>query len=339
MLVTSLYPTTDRPEAGAFVARRVQALRDQGVDVEVIATKTYRVGGFRRHLGMLWSALMARGRFDGVEGHVLLPASLIAWFVARSRRIPFVVYAHGSDVVVAARRTPIHLALAKLVARGADRIVTNSADTAAYVEALGASPIVISPGVDFDRFKPGDRAAARARLGLEREPLVAVYVGSLDHRKGADVFAAALGQAPCWKGVLVGAGALRPSLAARFPDLRFEGVVAPDAVPDWMLAADAVVVPSRREPLGLAAIEALASGTPVVASAVGGLRDVVLDGQNGILVPAGDPAAVAAALARLSDPELRTRLGQRGRESVKGHDLSASTAAMAAVWRQVGVET
>jgi glycosyltransferase involved in cell wall biosynthesis len=339
LVVTSLYPTLDRPEAGAFVARRVQALRDRGVDVQVIAAKTYRHGGFRRHLGMLWSALTARGRFDGVEGHVLLPASLIAWFVARSRRVPVVVYAHGSDVAVAARRTPIHLAVAKVVARGADRIVTNSADTAAYVEALGASPIVISPGVDFERFKPGDRGAARARLGLERESLIAVYVGSLDRRKGADVFAAALGQAPPWEGVLVGAGDLRQNLAAQFPDLRFEGVVAPDVVPDWMLAADAVVVPSRREPLGLAAIEALASGTPVIVSAVGGLRDVVVDGENGILVPAGDPAAVAKALLRLSDPALRRHLGQRGRESVKGHDLRASTAAMAAVWRQLGVET
>jgi glycosyltransferase involved in cell wall biosynthesis len=338
MLVTSLYPTADRPEAGVFVAQRVRALRDRGVDVRVIAASTYRNGGLRRHLAMLRSALTARGRFDGVEGHVLFPASLIAWLAARLRRLPLVVYAHGSDVTVVARRTPLHFALARLVARGASKVVTNSADTAGYVAALGAEAVVISPGVDLDRFRPGDRDAARARLGIEAGPLLALYVGSIDLRKGADVFAAAIDRMPGWRGVLVGAGDLRPGLAVGYPGLRFEGAVVPGAIPDWMIAADVVVVPSRREPLGLAAIEALACGTPVVASAVGGLRDVIRDGENGILVPPDDPAAVASALVRLSDPDLRASLSAGSRDSIAAHDLRTSTDAMAAVWRELGVE-
>jgi glycosyltransferase involved in cell wall biosynthesis len=339
LLVTSLYPTADRPEAGAFVAQRVQALRDRGVDVRVIAASTYRHGGFRRHLEMLWRALTARGRFDGIEGHVLFPASLVAWLAARLRGLPLVVYAHGWDVTVAARRTPIHFVLARLVARGASRVVTNSADTAQYVAALGAEAIVISPGVDLDRFRPGDRDAARSRLGIQAGPLLALYVGSIDRRKGADVFAAALDRAPGWRGILVGAGDLRPGLAAQHPGLRFEGTVAPAAIPDWMIAADVVIVPSRREPLGLAAIEALACATPVIASAVGGLRDVVLDGTNGILVPPEDPTAVASALTRLTEPEVRARLSATARASVLGHDLRLATTAMATVWRELGVAT
>ncbi|HEY8870019.1 MAG TPA: glycosyltransferase [Candidatus Limnocylindrales bacterium] len=338
LLITSLYPTADRPEAGPFVAQRVQALRENGVDVRVVAAETYRHGGLRRHVGMLWTAVTARGPFDGVEGHVLFPAGLVAWLAARLRRIPLVVYAHGSDVTIAARRTPIHIVLAKVVARGASRVVTNSADTASYVAALGAEAIVISPGVDLERFRPGDRDAVRATLGIARGALLALYVGSLDTRKGADVFAAALDRTPGWFGILVGTGELRPLLAARYPRLRLEGAVAPAAVPEWMVAADVVVVPSRREPLGLAAVEALACGTPVIASAVGGLRDVVRDGENGILVPPDDPTAISTALTQLSDPAARASLSAAARLSVLGHDLRATTAAMAVVWRKLGVE-
>lgn len=339
LVVTSLYPTDDRPEAGPFVARRVASLRERGVDVGVVAASTYRHGGLRRHVGMAWAALTARGPFDGVEGHVLFPASLVALLVARLRRIPLVVYAHGSDVVVAARRTPVHRALAGLVARGADRVVTNSTDTAAFVRDLGAEAIVVSPGVDMDRFRPGSRQAARDRLGIVGDALLALYVGSLDLRKGADLFAEAVAGAPGWSGALVGTGELARSLQARYPGLRFAGAVLPEAVPDWMVAADVVVVPSRREPLGLAAIEALACATPVIAASVGGLRDVVRDGQNGLLVPPEDALAIRLGLERIAAPGLRAALSSAARESVAQHDLRSTTSAMAEVWRDLGVET
>jgi D-inositol-3-phosphate glycosyltransferase len=111
----------------------------------------------------------------------------------------------------------------------------------------------------------------------------------------------------------------------------------PTEVAAWMRAADVVVVPSRREPLGLAAVEALACGTPVVASSVGGLREVVRDGENGLLIPPEDPGALAAALGRLADNGLRARLGAAGPASVAGHDIRAAAAQMAEVWAELGV--
>jgi glycosyltransferase involved in cell wall biosynthesis len=113
---------------------------------------------------------------------------------------------------------------------------------------------------------------------------------------------------------------------------------APTAeVAAWMRTADVVVVPSRREPLGLAAVEALACGTPVVASKVGGLREVVRDGENGLLIPADDPGALAEALRRLLDAALRARLGAAGPASVAGHDIRTAAAQMAEVWAELGV--
>jgi len=337
LVVTPIYPTPDRPEAGAFVQRRVEALRARGVEVEVLAFPDYRRPGWRRYLGLLLGAVRARPRPDGVEGHVLLWAGLVALLAARLHRRPLLIYAHGLDVRETARRSPVHRLLGRMVARGADEVITNSAATARLVAALGVEAVVIPPGVDTDRFRPGDQSERRARVGLPPDGLVALYVGTLSRRKGADVFAAAVAASPEWLGVMVGAGELEGEIRSGWPAIRLAGAAAPDAVPDWIVAADIVVVPSREEPLGLAAVEALACGVPVVASATGGLVEVVTDGVTGILVPPGEDRAVAAALARLRDPELRSRLGDAARASVAGHELTATTTAMAALWRRHGV--
>jgi glycosyltransferase involved in cell wall biosynthesis len=156
--------------------------------------------------------------------------------------------------------------MARLVARGADRLVTNSEDTARHIRELGVEPVVAPPGVDLRRFAPSPRPRQHRVL----------YLGGRNPRKGHDV---AIGLAD----TLVG------------PWLRD---VEPDEVPALMADHDVVLVPSVEEPFGLVAVEAIASGRWVVASAVGGLREIVSDGVNGTLVSDGD---FAAALARVPD--------------------------------------
>jgi glycosyltransferase involved in cell wall biosynthesis len=341
--VTNIYPTPDRPNMSPFVARRVAALRERGIEVVVAGPASYRSNSLIRHLGIARRALTARGRFDGVESHPVYFAGVIGLLAARLRRIPMVAYAHGGDVADYATRNRLHGSLARWVVRGAGAIVTNSRDTAGFVERLGASARVISPGVDMTVFRPAagaepDAAAERARLGAPAG-LLALYLGTLSERKGADVFAAGLDLAAAagWSGAMVGDGALAASIATEHLSVRLMPPAPPTEVAAWMRAADVVVVPSRREPLGLAAVEALACGTPVVASSVGGLREVVRDGENGLLIPPEDPGALAAALGRLADNGLRARLGAAGPASVAGHDIRAVAAQMAEVWAELGV--
>ncbi len=339
LVVTNLYPTADEPVAGSFVARRVDALRERGVDVIVDAARSYRRPSWVRQLELLAGVLQIRGGVDGVEGHVLFPTGLVALCAGRLRRVPVVVYAHGSDVMVTAWRNRLTLELARFVTRHADRVITNSEATALWVARLGAVASVVSPGVDLEWFKPGDRTLTRRSLGLDIDTLLAVYVGHVDERKGADLFAAAIDAVPKWHGAIVGRGPLTTSIAARSPSLSLVGAVPRERVRDWMRAADVIVVPSRREPLGLAAIEALACGTPVIASAVGGLVEVVRDDENGILVPPADVGALAAALGRLLDPDLRARLGAAGPASVARFDLKVASRSMAEVWATLGIST
>jgi D-inositol-3-phosphate glycosyltransferase len=354
LIVTNMYPTPDRPQTGPFVALRVAALRERGVEVVVAGPSGYGGNSLLRHLRIAWRALTARGHFDGVEAHGVYLAGVLALPAARLRRIPLLAYAHGGDVADYGQRNRVSRALTGWVVRGAAAIVANSGNTAGHVERFGATARVVSPGVDMSVFRPltgaawggaelaaavaAERAAVRARLGLP-ERLVALYVGSLSERKGADIFAAALDLAATagWSGVMIGDGPVSDSIASEHPAVRRLPPTSQVEVAAWMRAADVVVVPSRREPLGLAAVEALACGTPVVASAVGGLQEVVRDGETGLLVAPDNPAVLASALIRLKDDVLRARLAAAAPASVARHDIRAAAAEMAQVWLELGV--
>src|SRR6266508_5724140 len=174
LVITARYPTPDRPAAGAFVADR---LADPSLTATVIAPARYSTPGWLRYLAMLWAALTRRGRFDGVEGHFVLPSGVIALLAARLRGLPLVVYAHGGDVREMAGRNRLMRWAAQRVIRGADAVVTNSRETAGLVERLGASPEVIPPGVDLSRFTPHPRPDQRRAL----------YLGGDVAHKGVDV--------------------------------------------------------------------------------------------------------------------------------------------------------
>ncbi len=281
LVITARYPTSDRPAAGSFVRDR---LGDPALEATIIAPGSYASGAWRRYLGMLWSALTRRGRFDGVEGHFVLPSGVIALLAARLRGLPLVVYAHGGDVREMAHRNRILRWAARRVVRGADAVVANSDETAAQVAALGGSATVIPPGVDLGRFSPQPLPAERRVL----------YLGG-DHPH---------------KGVAV-ARALADTLVG--PGIR---EVDPSEIPALMASHTIVLVPSLAEPFGLVAAEAIASGRWVVARAVGGLPAIVEDGVNGTLVSDGD---FANALARVPDYDPAAVASTAGRFSLDAH--------------------
>lgn len=277
LVVTTRFPTPDRPAAGAFIRER---LDDPTLTVTVLSPSGYRGSRWVRFLRLVWDALTVRGPFDGVETHFVLPAGPIGLMAARLRRLPLVVVAHGSDVRVLAQRSALHRWLARRVLGSASAVVANSRDTAAHVRRLGFDAKLIPPGIDLSRYQPSPRPAERRVL----------YLGGDSALKGIDV-------ARRFADTLVGPGL---------------DEVDPADVPSLIAAHDVVLVPSREEAFGLAAAEAIASGRWVVASAVGGLVDVVSEGVNGTLVSDGrfetavasvpdyDPVAVAATAGRFS---------------------------------------
>ncbi|HEY8518680.1 MAG TPA: glycosyltransferase family 4 protein [Gammaproteobacteria bacterium] len=186
----------------------------------------------------------------------------------------------------------------------------------------------VPSGIDPGRFC-ADAAAARERLAaafaLEADAFVVGVVAQLIGRKGHATLLAALPglvrRHPRLRVLCFGRGPLARALAARIEraglaqHVRLAGFA--DDLPDLVAGFDALVHPAEREGLGVAVLEAMSAGVPVVAAAAGGLVDVVEDGMSGLLFPPGDAAALGAALGRLvEDPALRARLGSRGRERV-----------------------
>ena len=244
---------------------------------------------------LLLDALRASRGIRGVEAHMLLPTALLGLIVARLRGVPLVVYSHGGDVRDW-RRLPAPIRwLARRVARGATRLLTNSEDTALHLRELGGRPRTVPPGVDLDRFRPTPRPPDRRVL----------YMGGRNPRKGYEV-AASLAD------TLIG------------PWLRD---LDPAEVPALIAEHDVVLMPSVAEPFGLVAVEAIASGRWVVATDVGGLRDIVVDGVNGTVVADGD---FAGAIARVPDydPVAIAR-------TVERFSLARWQAEMAEVWDEV----
>jgi D-inositol-3-phosphate glycosyltransferase len=230
---------------------------------------------------------------------------------------------------------PVRAEVEAVLAQKADRLVAGSSAEAHDLERLyGIAPdkvCVVPLGVDVDDFAPRAVSAVRQRLGL-RGKRVVLYVGRLERLKGADTLletVAELATRPGFDDVhtlLVGAdsgdgqrqsghpGGERGRLEALAASLgvsqrvTFLGALPHADLADLYSLADVCVVPSRAETFGLVALEAQASGTPVVAAAVGGLLDIVEDGVTGFLVRGREPRDFAGRIARILD-STATRLG------------------------------
>ena len=251
---------------------------------------------------------------DLIDSHFAL--SGVSAIVGQGRRLPLVVHFHGpwadESESVGSRSPRAKRIIEQLVYRRAREIVVLSgAFKRILVERYRIPPwriTVIPPGADLERFQPGVRAEARAELRLPDDAWIALAVRRLVPRTGVDLLLDA------WAGMLRttanalllvgGKGPLRPALEARAHQLglgdsvRFLGKVSEEQLPVYYRACDVSVVPSLSlEGFGLVVLEALASGTPVIASDTGGLPEALAPLDPGLLVPAGDVSSLADRLS------------------------------------------
>jgi glycosyltransferase involved in cell wall biosynthesis len=267
-----------------------------------------------------------------MHGHWVVPGGVIA--AAARPALPLVVSLHGSDVFVAERTPPARVAARGVFGR-AGFVTACSEDLARRAVALGAAPDrieVVPYGVDVRRFRPTPetRAVIRARIGLDDERPLVVTAGRLVRKKGFEYLIDAMAAIGGAHLAVAGEGDLAPELRARAraagtgDRVHFLGNLRQDDVGAWFGAADIVAVPSVRDDSGNVdglpntVLEALASGTPVVATSAGGIGSVVVHDATGSIVPERDAAALAAAIrGLLGDPARRARLGAAGRAAVE----------------------
>ena len=283
-------------------------------------------------------AAQPEGHYDVVHSHYWLSGQVGA--LARDRwGVPLVHTMHTMAKVknqaLAEGDTPEPAARTigeEQVVEAANMLVANTDLEAAQLVGLyDADPgrlEVVHPGVDLTVFRPHDRREVRGALGLPADAAVLLFAGRIQPLKAPDVLLRAvaelLAQTPALRSRLVvpvvggpsGSGLEHPESLAQLATglglddvVRFVPPVTQDELARWYAAATLVAVPSYNESFGLVAVEAQATGTPVVAAAVGGLTTVVRDGHSGLLVDGHEPHDWAAALRRVvEDDALRLRL-------------------------------
>ena len=238
-----------------------------------------------------------------------------------------------------------------------DAILALSTDEAVQLERLyGAVPHrveIVPPGVDQRLFSPGDKAEARAALGLSADPVL-LFVGRIQPLKGVDVAVRTLCKLDSASATLVVVGgpsgpegeAELERLRRLVVDCRLEGRVRfdpphrHDDLTTYYRAADVCLMPSRSESFGLVALEAAACGTPVVAANVGGLATLVDPGVTGFLVEGRDPADYADHVAWLLDgPEAARAMGLRASAKARGYRWSITAGRLRRIYADLTSRT
>ena len=288
---------------------------------------------------MHYTAKFPQGYYDLIHSHYWLSGQL-GWMASERLGIPLVHTMHTmakvKNLSLADNESPEPLARAvgeEQVVRAAQGLIANTdAEAASLVSLYDACPdnvFVVAPGVDLQRFTPGDgKSNARKRLNIAPDALMVTFVGRIQPHKGPEVLLRAVAEmlkhtphlraklALVIMGGASGNGSKEPerlqALATFLNISDITHLIPPcprEELPDWYRASDLVCVPSYSESFGLVALEAQACGTPVVATAVGGLRTAVADGISGTLVDGHDPKAWSSVISRLlMEPQRRIAL-------------------------------
>ena len=291
------------------------------------------------NLSEAFSKVLENEKYDVLHSHYWISGK-VAMPVAKKFGIPLAHTMHtmarvkNMNLAEGERPEPmIRVQGETQVVAAANALIANTdAEAASLVSLYEACPdnvSVVSPGVDLYTFTVGSgRKAAREAVGLPQDAHILAFVGRIQPHKGPEVLIRAvaemLNHSPHLRPKLItiimgGASGSGLGEVERLKDLvswlnisdvvRFENPVPRAQIPQWYRAADLVCVPSYSESFGLVALEAQACGTPVVATAVGGLRTAVADGISGVLVDGHDPRAWSSVLARLiQEPQRRVLL-------------------------------
>ena len=286
--------------------------------------------------------------YDIIHSHYWISGQL-GWMISERTSTPLVHTMHTMAKVknqaLAEGDSPEPLIRAlgeEQIVQNARALIANTdAEAASLVSLYGADPDkvkVVTPGVDLQRFTPGHgKASARNILNIAPDAIVLTFVGRIQPHKGPEVLVRAMAEmvahtpqlrsklALVIMGGASGSGINEPERLAKIAKflgvsdlVHFKEPVSRSELADWYRASDLVCVPSYSESFGLVALEAQACGTPVVASAVGGLRTAVSDGISGTLVDGHDQKAWASVLSRLiAEPQRRVLLSMGALEHAR----------------------
>lgn len=265
--------------------------------------------------------LAEKHRFDLIHAHTALPDGFAAVLLARDLHVPAVCTLHGSDVNVYPYWSRLIRSATTWALHRSDRLIAVSEDlkTATITLAGNRDVAVVHNGASGAKFCSGKKSTARSTLCLPQDKKIVCFVGYLRSEKALNYLIDGFSELQEHDSLLcvVGDGPLRSDLLAQAASLDiggrciFAGQRPHEEVPLWLAAADCVVLCSLSEGLPTILPEAMLSGTPVIATPVGGIPEIIRNGETGLTIPIKDSGAITNAISKLfSEPALADRIAQ-----------------------------
>jgi N-acetyl-alpha-D-glucosaminyl L-malate synthase BshA len=282
-------------------------------------------------------------KIDPDIAHVQSVGSGIPGFLAKKLfKKPYIVWGHGSDIYLPDKFTK---SISKLVLKNADAVIALTEDMKKKIQKICDRDVVVVPnGIDLERFNNLSKGDIRKRLKIKDDKKRIIFVGTLRPVKSVKYLIKAI-KIIIQKDIntrlmLVGDGDERGNLEKLVKELsleeyvKFVGKVPNEEVPEYMAVSDVFVLPSLSESFGIVNLEAMASGLPIVATKVGGLPEIIKDGENGFLVEPKNPEELAEkVLSILGNNELRERITRNNKEKAKDYSWESVVEKLEEVYR------
>lgn len=343
LVISNMYPTDQHRSFGIFVKNQVHALEEAGIDVELAVNdnpatgkknvlKKYRKWGFKA----LGKGFSLRKQLSLTHAHYVFPSGMLSLTLKRLFGVPYVVTAHGGDIERMPKKSPRIHNWTTTILQNAEHVIAVGPLLAEQIEQEFTVPkdkiSVLSMGVNRELFKPIPKSEARAQLGLDDASFRFLFVGNVIEQKGVEellqAFQMMKTQCNCnIELTIIGARRDEEYMKRLHPFIddavRFIDPLPQNELVKWFQASDTFVLPSHLEGLGLVALEALASGTPVIASEVGGLPSLLANGA-GHLVPAKNASELTREMQRATQVPLEEYYNKQAVEDILAiHDEKA----------------
>lgn len=356
VVLSNMYPTENHPTFGIFVKNQVKQLKDAGANIEVIAIDEPGKGKFltlKKYFSWFMKSMIYllknKRNISLTHAHYAFPTGVLSLMGKKLFNIPYVVTVHGGDIDKMAEKN-------KRIKQMTARILVNAERVIAVGERLRNDIVnnfnvpearveVLSMGVDTTVFKNYGRAEARQSLGLKNDEKILLFVGNVIQEKGVYELIEAYSQVKKTQptSALYVLGSERDEVftrklsnlveAEQLTDVYFKQPVAQKELAKWMSAADLLALPSYHEGFGLVALEAMATGTPVVGSDVGGLSYLLADGA-GVLVEPKDPYSLAQGFEKVFAQE--GFQANQMKQVVQEHSAETILQSLLAIYKDAG---
>lgn len=352
LVISNMYPSPDHVSFGIFVKNQVKALEKAGISVEIAVNDNPKTGKkntivkyLKWGLTTLSKGFKLRKQLSVTHAHYVFPSGLLSLLLKRLFHIPYVVTAHGGDIERMAKKSAKIHHWTKQILENSAHVIAVGPVLAEQIEQDFGIPkekiSVFSMGVNREVFKPANKIEIRRELHLPEERFIFLFVGNVIKQKGIEELLQAFQMVK--KKVnrpveLVLVGSRRDTdfinSLEHFidDDVKFVDPVQQQELVKYFQASDVFVLPSHLEGFGLVALEALATGTPVIASHVGGLVSLLGNGA-GKLVPPQEVSPLVEEMLNAMNTPLENYQDQQAIESIlQVHDEKNITAQVISIY-------